>query len=395
MTLLLRGGAFLDPPGKSGLSNLAASTLERGTSALHFVEFSRRFERLGSTFSIEAGSEIVHGDAMFLARHLATGLALVADLLEDPGYREEDLEIARGLALADLEARLDDLDDVAEDAFFRGVAGSHPYANLPYGTREGLAAVGAGDLRAFHARAFRADEAHLAIVGDFDEGEIERLLDARFGALPAGGSRRDPVGPLRAPDDVVLVETRPDKSQAKILLGGPGLSANDPDRFAGIAMNQVLGASSLRSRLGDEIRDNQGLAYTVSSRNYERSAAGFFVVHMGTRPENVRRSVAAIRAELEKITEGPTDRELADAKEHLTGSFPLHLTTYGRLARFWARASFYGWPADYLDTYVSRIQALRPADLARVALRLAPSARVLSVAGPVDATLSPIPPANG
>jgi zinc protease len=395
VTLLLRGGAFMDPPGKSGLSNLAASTLERGTSALDFVEFSRRFERLGSSFSLETGSELVHGDAMFLSRHLTTGLALIADLLEDPGYREEDLEIARGLALADLEARLDDLDDVAEDAFFRGVAGSHPYANLPYGTRDGLAAVGTDDLRAFHAPAFRADEAHLAIVGDFDEAEIERLLDARFGRLAAGGPKREPVGPLPAARDAVLVDTRPDKSQVKILLGGPGLSANDPDRFAGIAMNQVLGASSLRSRLGDEIRDNQGLAYTVSSRNYERSAGGFFVVHMGTRPENVQRSVAAIRTELAKITDGPTDQELADAQEYLTGSFPLHLTTYGRLARFWARASFYGWPVDYLETYPSRIRALAPQDLARAARRLAPAARVLSVAGPVDASLAPVPSTNG
>jgi zinc protease len=157
----------------------------------------------------------------------------------------------------------------------------------------------------------------------------------------------------------------------------------------------VLGASSLRSRLGDEIRDNQGLAYTVSSRNYERSAGGFFVVHMGTRPENVQRSVAAIKKELAKITDGPTDKELADAKEYLTGSFPLHLTTYGRLARFWARASFYGWPADYLDTYPGRVRALAPEDLARAARRLAPSARVLSVAGPVDANLAPVAPAHG
>jgi zinc protease len=395
VALLLHGGAFLDPPGKSGLSNLASSTLERGTSALDFIEFNRRFERIGSNLSLDSGTELVHGSAMFLSRHLSTGLSLLADLLEDPGYRAEDLEVTRALALNDLEARADDLDDVAEDAFFRGVAVDHPYANLPYGTREGLAAIDSEDLRAFHRIAFRADEAHLAIVGDFDEAEIERLLAERFGKLPAGGPERDPVPPLPEAGDLVLVETRLDKAQAKIFFGGPGFGTSDPDRLAGVAMNHVLGASSIRSRLGDEIRDNQGLAYSVSSRNYERSASGFFLVHMGTRPENVQRAVAAIREELRKITEGPTDQELTDAKDYLTGSFPLRFTTYGRLSRFWARASFYGWPDDYLATYADRIRALTAEDLARAALRLVPSARVLSVAGPIDESLAPVSDSNG
>jgi len=395
VALLFHGGSVLDPPGRSGRSNLAASTLERGTRALGFVEFSRCFERIGSNLSLDAGTELIHGNAMFLARHLVTGLSLVTDLLHDPGYRPEDLEVARALALNDLEARSDDLDDVAEDAFYRAVANGHPYGNLPYGTREGLAAVGAEELRDFHREAFRADGTHLAIVGDFDADEIERLLAERFGTLPAGEAARGPVAVLPPVTERVLVETRTEKAQAKILLGGPGLSATDPDRFPAILMNHVLGASSLRSRLGDEIRDNQGLAYTVSSRNDERSAGGFFHVHMGTRPENVRRAVDAIREELRKIVDGPTERELADARAYLTGSFPLHLTTYGRLARFWARASFYGWPADYLATYTDRVRAVGAEDVVRAASRLMPNARILSVAGPVDESLAPVPGPNG
>jgi zinc protease len=395
VALLFHGGAFLDPPGRSGLSSLTASTLERGTRSLDFVEFSRRFERIGSDFSLDSGTELVHGNAMFLARHLTTGLSLVADLLEDPGYRADDLEVTRALALNDLEAREDDLDEVAEDAFFRGVAQSHPYANLPHGTREGLSAIETDDLRAFHREAFRADGAHMTIVGDFDEAEVERLLAERFGRLTAGGSVREPVATLPPTAELSLVSTRPDKSQAKICLGGAGLGASDPDRFAGLAMNHVLGASSIRSRLGDEIRDNRGLAYSVSSRIYERSVGGFFLVHMGTRPENVRPSVDAIRGELTKIANGVTETELEDAQEYLTGSFPLRFTTYGRLARFWARASFYGWPGDYLATYVDRIRALTVGDLTRVAGRLVPNARVLSVAGPIDAELAPVRDSDG
>jgi zinc protease len=391
VSLLFHAGARFDPVDKQGLSNLTADTLERGTAALPFVEFSRGFERIGSNFTLGTGSEAVHGNSTFLSRHFETGLDLIADLLHDPGFRDSDLETVRALARNDLEAREDDLDDVAEDMFFRGVAGEHPYGRLPHGTHEGLAAVEVGDLREFHARAYRPDETHVAIVGDFDENRVESMLAARFGIPAAPDGAVETTLPLAAPaDDLVLVKTRPDKAQAKIFFGGPGIAASDDDRVAAIVMNHVLGGSAIRSRLGDEIRDNQGLAYSVTSRNYERSHGGFFFVHMGTRPDNVPRAVEAIRTELRRIEEGVTATELEDAQNYLTGSFPLRFTTYGRLARFWTRSSFYGWPDDYLATYVDRVRAVSGDDVRGAAARLVATARVLAVAGPVDEGLRPV-----
>jgi zinc protease len=391
LSLLFRAGAVFDPPGREGLANLVADSMERGPVGLEFVEFSRRFERIGAEFSLGAGSELVHGDATFLSRHLLTGLDLVASLLEAPAFREPDLETIRSLALSDLDAREDDLDDVAEDLFFRAAAGPHPYANLPHGTKEGTRAVQPPDLGAFHRRTYRPDRAHVALVGDFDEDAVLRLLHERFGRLPNPPEPAEDIPALPvANEDRVVVRTRPEKGQARIFLGGHGLSADDPDRFGAIVANHILGSSSIRSRLGDEIRDRLGLAYSVYSRNYERSRGGFFQVHVGTRPENVRRAVESVRAELAKITEGVTASELEDARDHLTGSFPLRLTTYGKLARFWARASFYGWPDDYLDTYVPRMRALGAPDVKRAAARLVGGARVLAVAGPVGEDLEPL-----
>ncbi len=395
VSLLFEAGAAADPKGREGLAGLTASTLERGPAGRSFVEYNRAFERLGSHFSLGAGAELVHGDVTLLARHARAGLALVADLLERPGLREEDLEVVRALALNDLEARADDLDDVAEDLLLRGVAGDHPYGMLPHGTSEGVAAVTIDDVRAFHAGVYRPDRAFLAVVGDIDEADLLPLLDERFGRLPAPAMPRAPFAPF-APAGAgrTFVHRRADKTQAKICLGGPGLSAADPDRFAAVALNHVLGGSSIRSRLGDEIRDRLGLAYSVGSRNYERSRGGFFLVSMGTRPENVRRAVDALRAELGRIAAGVTDAELADAKAYLTGSFPLRFTTYGRLARFWTRSAFYGWPDDYLDRYAERVNGLAGADLARVGARLAAAAAWLAVAGPVGDDLEPLVPAG-
>ncbi len=180
-----------------------------------------------------------------------------------------------------------------------------------------------------------------------------------------------------------MVRARPDKGQVKIFVGGTGLSASDPDRHAAVAWNHVLGASSIRSRLGDEIRDRQGLAYSVYSRVLERRSGGFFFVHVGTRPENAERAVRSIRTELGRVADGVGADELQDAKSYLTGSFPLRFTTYGRLARFWSRSSFYGWREDYLDTYVDDVNALTREDLARAGGRIVSQALALAACGPV------------
>jgi zinc protease len=110
---------------------------------------------------------------------------------------------------------------------------------------------------------------------------------------------------------------------------------------------------------------------------------GYFFVHVGTRPENSSRAVRAIRAELDRVAQGVSADELRDAKSYLTGSFPLRFTTYGRLARFWSRSSFYGWREDYLDTYVDDVNALTLEDLARAGGRIAANAHALSACGPV------------
>jgi zinc protease len=389
-TLVFAAGSALDGDERQGLATLTASTLERGPRSQSFVEFSRRFERIGSSLSVDAGAELAQLGATFLARHAQTGLEQVAELLAEPGFRAEDLAVTRELALSDVDVRAEDLDDLAEDLFLRAVADGHPYAKLPHGTHAGLAAIEREDLLAFYQSAYRPDEAHLALVGDFDLDIIGPLLEERYGRLPVPGGAPPVLPPLpETASAKTVVRTVAEKGQARIFFGGRGFSSTDPDRLAGVALNRVLGGSSIRSRLGDEIRDTRGLAYSIYSRNNERAVGGFFWVHMGTRPENVRAAVAAIREELARLPAGVTAQELDDARDYLTGSFPLRFTTYGHLARFWSRSSFYGWPEDYLETYVQRVRALRREDLQRIAVRLVAEANVLAVTGPITETLAP------
>jgi zinc protease len=393
VSTLGHGGAFLAAPGREGGAGLAVDVVERGPAGRSFVEFSRGFERLGSHLSLEAGSELSHAGLTLLSRHAGTGLNLLVDALEEPAFREDDVEVVRALALNDLEARADDLDDVAEDLFFPAVAGDHPYAKLAHGSPGGVAAVTREELREIAREVLRPDHAHLAIVGDLDENVLAPVL-ARFGALPRPAGARPPIPDLALDGtERTAVATRTDKAQAKVWWGGPGLASSDPDRFAAIVFNHVLGGSAIRSRLGDTIRDQQGLAYSVWSRNYERRQGGFFLVSLGTRPENVRRAVDSIRAEVRRLAEGgPTQAELDDARDYLTGSFPLRFTTYGRLARFWSRSSFHGWPDDYLATYPEKIRALTAADLERAGRRLLAAAGTLAVAGPVGQDLAAVSP---
>ncbi|MDP6801796.1 MAG: pitrilysin family protein [Gemmatimonadota bacterium] len=392
LSMVLHGGAAFDPPGREGLAGLTAAMLERGPEGESHVQFMRRFESIGSHLTIVAGRELVHVSCRFLSRHAETVLEWIGGALRTPALRAGDLEVIRALALSDLESRAEDLSDVAEDLFIRGVAGDHPFSRLPHGTKTGVEAVTPEDLRAFFAAHYRPDGAHLALVGDFDPERMERALAREFGSIALPDSPRESLPPFRPSDAArTWVESRPEKGQAKIYLGGKGFGVNDPDRFAGVTLNLILGGSAIRSRLGDTIRDDRGLAYTVYSRNYECSSGGFFTVCLGTRPENVLAAVEAVREQLDRlVSDGVTDTELEDAQSFLTGSFPLLFTTYGRLSRFWAMSSVNEWPEDYLGEYRGRIRALTKADLERVAKRLARGAKVLAVAGPVDEGLAPV-----
>ena len=165
-----------------------------------------------------------------------------------------------------------------------------------------------------------------------------------------------------------MIRINKDLTQANIIIGHKGVPRGDPDYYDIRVMNYILGGGGLSSRLADAIRNKRGLAYSVYSRFSAQRYVGTFRVSMQTKNENAQEAIRIAREEIRRIREqGVTEKELQEAKDYLTGSFPLRLDTNRRVARFLARAEFFKLGLDYPDRYPELIRRVSREDIIRVA----------------------------
>ncbi|MDP3936807.1 MAG: insulinase family protein, partial [Deltaproteobacteria bacterium] len=188
-------------------------------------------------------------------------------------------------------------------------------------------------------------------------GRLSHSLDAW---LSRGGSvfKGVPPHPPRSGDPGVKKINGP-FTQSTILMGERGITRNDPAYYALQVFNYTLGGGGFSSRLLDEIRDNRGLAYSVSSSFDTRLLPGPFEISLQTRNATAKESLALVRAEVAKaLDKGITEKELEDAKAYLVGTYPRRYDTNSKMAGFLAAAVFYGLGTDYDRVYPERIRAV-------------------------------------
>ena len=206
----------------------------------------------------------------------------------------------------------------------------HPYANDPDGTPDDLKKLTQQTLKQRAAALLIRNGLIVAAVGDIEEADLARLLDRAFGTLPAGTP--PPLPPEWTPPTkarTVVVE-RP-VPQSTALLALPGVARDDPDWYAALAMNHILGGGGQQSRLFNEVREKRGLAYGASSslRVYKRAA--LLVMSTASANERIAEALRVVKAELARLrVDGPTEQELADAKTYLAGALALSLEFVGR-----------------------------------------------------------------
>jgi zinc protease len=223
------------------------------------------------------------------------------------------------------------------------------------------------------------------MVGAVETAAALAQIETAFGDWQSPTHERDPL-----PDAPRIAEVRerfvpiPGKTQSDIVLGYPGPARTSPDYVEAVACNSILGIFGLMGRLGEKVREEQGLAYYSYSRVDGGAGPGPWSVIAGVNPNNVEWAVASIRAEVRRICEEPVSaEELADNKAFITGSLPLRLETNEGVARYILDMERYGLGLDYLQRYNALINAVAIEQVQAVAQRwLDPDAYALAVAGP-------------
>lgn len=381
----VKAGSIFDD-GQPGLARFVGSSLIRGTIRRTGPQIAEDLDAMGATLSVAPGIEVTSLSARALAADLPALLAIAAEVLTEPAFPPDEVERVRGELITSLRVNGLDTRQVAERAFRRlAYPAGHPHHQSPDGEESVVAGLSAGDLRAFHAQHYRPGAAIVAIVGDVDAGSAVDLANAVFGAWRANGTWTMPVFPAPRPPDGLLMEevAVPGKSQSDLVLGIPGIARTDPDYYAVMMANLFLGQLGMMGRIGQNVRERQGMAYYAFSDLRAGLLAGPWWVRAGVNPANVDRAIAAILHEVKELQKyGPSPDELADARTYLTGSLVVRLETSQGIAQTLADIELFGLGLDYLERYPSIINGTSRDAIVRAIRRFPAEAYALAVAGP-------------
>ncbi len=358
----LQAGAMYDPPGKEGLAYFTARMMQRGTSHHTFQQISELTDRVGASLNVDGQEHAIQISARCLRDDLDLLVGLFAEVVREPIFPPQEMEKLRGEILARLREQQDDTRTVAERRF-RELAypADHPYHHWIMGNEASVASFTRDDLTGFHGRYVQSNRMTIAFAGGVGFDELVDKISRAFGGWNATGPSAPVVVPDAAPPSAVI---RRDfvvagKTQSDIALGRPTLRRSNPDFYALSMADLILGGLGLYGRLGTSVRDQQGLAYYVSSDVDATLGPAPWEVRAGVNPTNVERAIESILAEVNRIRNQPVDDdELADGKSYLTGVLPLSVETNAGVARILQSIETHDLGLDYLDRYPGIINGL-------------------------------------
>lgn len=370
ISFTFEAGGVYDPDGKEGLAELASGLLDEGAGPLDSKSFQQELEDNSITLRYDAGNDRFSGRLRTLAIHRDRAFELLRLSLTAPRFDPEPVERIRGQILAGLRQSLQNPQTIAGRTWMKMVYPHHPYGRPVGGTLESLPRITIADLKAFAAKRLGRDRLTIGVVGDITADELAGRLDRIFGGLPAK-AELPPVPEAVAKNAGMVKVVKKSIPQSIVLFGHQGIKRDDPDWYTAYVMNSILGGSGFSSRLTEEVREKRGLAYFVYSSLDPNDHGGLIAGGTATRNSQVARSLAVIRAEWKRMAEhGVTAEELANAKTYINGSFPLTLSSGGRIARLLVGMQISHLGIDYLDRRPQLMNAVTQADVSRVARRL-------------------------
>ena len=384
----IRAGSIYEPPDKIGLAAITGTVMRTGgTLSRTGDEIDEQLELIAA--SVETGIGLNSGSASVsvLKNDIDVGLDILADVLMNPAFREDKIMLAKIQHQSSIARRNDNVGSIAAREFEKLIYGPDSvYArHTEYAT---IGSISRDDLVAFHKKFFGPDNMMLGIWGDFDTDIMIRKIEKAFEGWEKVDKQLPKVTPVEYefPKTVNMIR-KDDVNQSNIYLGHIGGLRSDPDYFALILMNRILG-SGFTSRLFKNVRSREGLAYSVFgiySANYD--FPGLFYVGCQTKSENTIKAILAMTDEVGKMTESEvTDEELALAKDSYLNSFVFNFDTKGEIVGRLMTYAYYDYPLDFLQKTKENVEKVTKKDVLRVAKKyLRPDeVQILAVGRPED-----------
>ena len=368
MEYAFNGGAAQDPKDKSGTANMVASLMDEGAADLDSAAFRERMERRAIELSFTAQRDYLRGSLRMLKDHRDEAFDLARLAVTSPRFDTPDVERIRAQILSGLRRESTNPNSLATRKFLEVAFGDHPYSRPSNGSLTDVPKITVDDIKAYKNRIVAKDTLKIAVVGDIDPDSLAQLLDKTFGALPAKADLV-PVPEIAVTKPPKKEFVTLDVPQTVITFGAPGLKRDDPNFMAAYIVNHILGGGTLSSRLYHEVREKRGLAYGVSSQLIWMQRSGLWIGSTATRADRATETTDTVTSEVKRLAEqGPTQKELDEAKSYLNGSQMLALDTSSKLAGALLQYQLDKMPIDYIEKRSAIIDAVT-LDQAKAAAR--------------------------
>lgn len=382
----LSAGSLFDSDEKLGLADFTAAALMRGSQKRDFQQIYDALESVGASLGFGGGTHTVSFNGKSLAEDLPLLLSLMAENLRQPSFPPEQVERLRAQLLTGLAIRAQDTGEMASLTFDQMVYANHPYGRPEDGFPETVRAITRDDLADFHARYYGPRGLTLAIVGAVEPQQAVAQVAAALGDWQNPQQPMPPplpeVTPLAA--SVSRRVAIPGKSQSDLLIGAPGPERKTPEYLAASLGNSVLGQFGLMGRIGDVVREQNGLAYYAYSSLSGGLGPGPWYVAAGVNPVNVDKAIELIRSELARFVSEPVAAdELEDSRANYIGRLPLSLETNAGVAGALINLERFELGLDYYRLYPDLLRSLTVDDLLAAAQKyIDPDRLGIAVAGP-------------
>ena len=398
-TISLRGsfraGSYFEPRDKPGLAQITANMLERGTKKRTKFELAGDLERVGAQLAFSADPFAVNVAARALSKDLSLIISAISEMLREPAFPADELEKLKQQVVAGIQEQQSNTGYRARERFTQLIFDeANPYYMHP-GEKliQSIRSVTVEDVQGFYSKYYGGRSLIFSLVGDVETDEVKRQFEEAFGAFTGPESVdinvTDPEPQGTARREIVFVK---EKANVDILLGSAAsLRRSSEDYYAAVLANSALGESTLSSRLGLQVRDQEGLTYGINSRFRAPSlAAGPWYVGVSVNPNNTEKAIkSALSVLRDYVQNGIRADELADEKSSAIGSFKVGLATNAGLAQAMWNAEFYHLGIDYIDRYPQIIQAVTLEEVnAAIRKYFRPDQLTVVIAGDIETNLT-------
>ena len=354
-----------DPKDKKDISSMTGAMLKEGSKTRTAEQIALDTAKMGGSINVGVGTDSSNLSGEVLSEFDAQFINLLADVLLNPNFRQEDLDRLKAAKLRQLAVARTQASTLAWEKFREVVFAGHPYAQINPREEE-VNGFTLGDVRKFYAENYGAAKTHLYVVGKFDPAGVKGAIAKAFAGYAKGTPSTRNVPSIAGKRSLTTIN-RADAPQSTIYLGMPSPSPTDPDFVKFVVMDSLLGGS-FGSRITSNIRENKGYTYSPGSFIWNRFKTGYWIESADVTTEHTGNSIKEILFEINRMrTEPVPAAELQGIKNYMAGLYVLQNSTrFGVIGQL-ENMNYHGLDKSSIDNYVRNVLAVTSADVQAMA----------------------------